>query len=599
VKPAAAENLLLSAVLLLLVVAGVASADIWRLFGIDLVRFGPEELVRHLTLALGLVGGAVAARDGRLLSFAGAVQLLPAPLQRRIAWLPGLVGCCVAAALAAAGIVYLQLEARAAPRLASGLPLTLFLALLPTGFAVMALRIAGRASDSRYLRLAIMAAGLLVAFALLRWPGGVVGSPLPALALLGVAVLLGAPIFVAVGGATLVLFWSRGDPIASIALDYYDQVTNPLLATLPMFTLTGYVLAESGAAGRLVRLFTAWTGHLRGGAAAVTALCCAFFTAFTGGSGVTILALGGLLMPLLLAAGYRDRPALGLLTGAGSLGVLLPPCLPLILYSIVAQVSLEDMFLAGILPTALLVGMTIAWGRYAAPSLPSLGAFDLRAALRATWEARWEIVLPAVPLVLILGGYMLPVPAAAVTVAFAFGVQLLVYRDQQLRARLVPMLVECGTLVGGVLLILGTAMGLTNFLVTVHVPDQLAALVGSNIEQRWLFLLALNFLLIGVGCLMDIFSAIIVVVPLIVPLAPIFGIDPLHLGVIVLANLELGYLTPPVGLNLYLSAYRFDRPVMAVARSVLPMLFALLAGVLLITYWPALTLWLPQQLGTP
>jgi tripartite ATP-independent transporter DctM subunit len=328
-------------------------------------------------------------------------------------------------------------------------------------------------------------------------------------------------------------------------------------------------------------------------------LCCAFFTAFTGGSGVTILALGGLLMPVLLAAGYRDRPALGLLTGAGSLGVLLPPCLPLILYSIVAQVSLEDMFLAGILPTALLVGMTIAWGRYAAPPMPSLGAFDLRSALQATWEARWEIVLPAVPLVLILGGYMLPVPAAAVTAVFAFGVQLIGYRDQQLRARLVPMLVECGTLVGGVLLILGTAMGLTNFLVTVHVPDQLAALVGSNIEQRWLFLLALNVVLIGVGCLMDIFSAIIVVVPLIVPLAPIFGIDPLHLGVIVLANLELGYLTPPVGLNLYLSAYRFDRSVMAVARSVLPMLITLLAGVLLITYWPALTLWLPRQLGTP
>jgi tripartite ATP-independent transporter DctM subunit len=328
-------------------------------------------------------------------------------------------------------------------------------------------------------------------------------------------------------------------------------------------------------------------------------LCCAFFTAFTGGSGVTILALGGLLMPVLLAAGYRDRPALGLLTGAGSLGVLLPPCLPLILYSIVAQVSLEDMFLAGIVPTALLVGMTIAWGRYAAPPMPSRGAFDLQSALRATWDARWEIALPAVPLVLILGGYMLPVPAAAVTVAYAFGVQLLVYRDAQLRSRLVPMLVECGTLVGGVLLILGTAMGFTNFLVTVHLPDQLAALVGSNIEQRWLFLLALNVVLIGVGCLMDIFSAIIVVVPLIVPLATIFGIDPLHLGVIVLANLELGYLTPPVGLNLYLAAYRFDRSVMAVARSVLPMLFTLLAGVLLITYWPALTLWLPRQLGTP
>ena len=592
-----AENLALAATLLLAVLVGLADLGLWKSIGIDLSAFGPEELLRHLTLVLGVIGGVVAARDGCLLTFEGVAHLLPQRFMRHAGWVPGAVAAIVAMLLAAAGASFVAAEASAGQRLSCGIPLVLFEAVLPIGFALIAVRLARRATGSSTLRVAILAVSVLVALAALYWPMALAGWRAPALTLLGLATLLGAPIFVVLGGAAVVLFWSQGDPIASLTLDHYDQVTNPLLATLPLFTLAGYVLAESGASARLVRVFTAWTGHLRGGAAAATALSCAFFTAFTGGSGVTILALGGLLMPVLMAAGYKDRPSLGLVTGAGSLGVLLPPCLPLILYSIVAQVSLEDMFLGGILPSFLLIGLTIAWGIYAAPAPPVAVRFELRTALRASWDARWELLLPVIPLVLIFGGFVLPVPAAAITAAYALAVELFIHRDPKLRSRFIPVLVECGTLVGGVLLILGAAMGFTNYLITAHVPDDIATAIGSSIEQRWLFLLLLNLLLIGVGCLMDIFSAIIVIAPLIVPLATVFDINPVHLGVIFLANLELGYLTPPVGLNLFLASYRFGRPVMEVARASLPLLFVMLFGVILITYWPGLTTWLPSVIG--
>jgi C4-dicarboxylate transporter DctM subunit len=417
----------------------------------------------------------------------------------------------------------------------------------------------------------------------------------PFLALLLVATVLGAPIFVTLGGAALILFWGGGDPIASIPLDHYDQVTNPLLATIPLFTLAGYLLAESQASARLVRFFTAWTGFVRGGPAIVATLACAFFTTFTGGSGVTILALGGLLMPVLLAARYDEKTALGLMTGAGSLGILFPPCLPLIIYAIIGGVGMNEMFLGGLLPGLLLVGLTAAWGIWKAPQSDTATArFDLREAWAATWAAKWELVLPVIPLVLIFGGYALPVPAAAATAFFAFITQTLVHRELKFGVALTRVFTECGLLVGGVLLILGTAMGFTNFLITQHVPDHAATWIGGAIQNKYVFLLVLNLFLIVVGCLMDIFSAIIVIVPLLVPMAQVFGIHPIHLGIIFLANLELGYLTPPVGLNLFLSSYRFNKPVMQVARASLPMLAVLGVGVLLITYVPALSTWLPQ-----
>jgi C4-dicarboxylate transporter DctM subunit len=302
-------------------------------------------------------------------------------------------------------------------------------------------------------------------------------------------------------------------------------------------------------------------------------------------------------MPVLAAAGYGPRPALGLMTGAGSLGVLLPPCLPLILYSIIGQVSLEQMFLGGVLPSVVLMGFAIAWGIWAAPHRTGQQRFNAAEAWRATWDAKWELALPVIPLVLIFGGYALPVQAAALTALYAFVIETFVHDDLRRNGRLLPLMVECGVLVGGVLLILGAAMGFTNWLITEHVPDDLATAFATHVHAPWLFLLLLNLFLIVVGCLMDIFSAIIVVAPLIVPLGIVFGIDPVHLGVIFLANLELGYLTPPVGLNLFLSAYRFDKPLLEVARATLPMMFVLLAAVILITYVPVISTWLPGLLA--
>jgi tripartite ATP-independent transporter DctM subunit len=282
------------------------------------------------------------------------------------------------------------------------------------------------------------------------------------------------------------------------------------------------------------------------------------------------------------------------MTGAGSLGILFPPCLPLIIYSIIGGVNMNEMFLGGLLPGLLLVGLTAAWGVACGPKLTaSERRFDLREALHATWATKWELALPVIPLVLIFGGYALPVPAAAATAFYAFLTQAFVHRELKFRIALTKVFTECGLLVGGVLLILGTAMGFTNYLITQHVPDHAATWIGGAIHNKYVFLLALNLFLIVVGCLMDIFSAIIVIVPLLVPMAAVFGIHPVHLGIIFLANLELGYLTPPVGLNLFLSSYRFNKPVMQVARASLPMLAVLGFGVLLITYVPALSTWLP------
>jgi tripartite ATP-independent transporter DctM subunit len=335
----------------------------------------------------------------------------------------------------------------------------------------------------------------------------------------------------------------------------------------------------------------------------VTALVCAFFTSFTGGSGVTILALGGLLMPVLLAARYSERHALGLLTGAGSLGLLFPPCLPLILYAIIstqakAAVSIEQMFLGGILPGLVMLGLTLWWGIRVGPKIEATaGPFDAQVARQAVWKAKWELLLPVVALVALFGGFATTVEAAAITALYAFIVETFVYRDLHLFRDVPRVVTQCGLLVGGVLLILGVALGFTNYLVDAQVPARLVEWTTGAVHSPLVFLLLLNLFLLVVGCLMDIYSAIVVVVPLIVPVGKAFGIDPVHLGIIFLANLELGYLTPPVGMNLFIASYRFKKPMTEVTRAVLPVLFVLFLGVLLITYIPPLTTLLPRLVG--
>jgi tripartite ATP-independent transporter DctM subunit len=417
------------------------------------------------------------------------------------------------------------------------------------------------------------------------------------LGLLFIATVLGAPVFATLGGAALILFWGEDVPIASLTVEHYKQVINPSLPTIPLFTLAGYFLAEGGASKRFVRVFQALFGQLRGGAAIVTALVCAFFTSFTGASGVTILALGGLLMPVLLAAKYSERSALGLLTGAGSLGLLFPPCLPMILYAIIAKSTMKEMFLGGLIPGLLLVGLTALWGIWVSPKESSeVRRFDAAEAGRAIWVAKWDLLLPVVALGALFSGKATPVEAAAVTALYAFIVETFVYRDLKVTKDLTHVMTECGLLVGGVLLILGAAMGFTNYLIDAEIPAHAVDWVTGAIKSKSVFLFVLNLFLLVVGCLMDIFSAIVVVVPLLVPLGQAFGIDPIHLGIIFMANLQLGYLTPPVGMNLFLSSYRFRKPMSEVIRSVIPMLLVLLVGVLLITYIPWLTTFLPNLL---
>jgi tripartite ATP-independent transporter DctM subunit len=333
---------------------------------------------------------------------------------------------------------------------------------------------------------------------------------------------------------------------------------------------------------------------MRGGAAIVTVVACTFFTSFTGASGVTILALGGLVMPLLASARFGDKAALGLVTAAGLPGVLLMPAVPLILYAIIARVSIEDMFLAGALPAALMLVATAAWGVWRQPACAARGErFDPRRAWAAVARAKWELALPAVPLGALASGLATPVEAAAMTALYAFFVAAVVHRELHFSRDLPRVIAECGLLVGGILLVLGVALSLTNLLVDAQIPEQMVEWVTSVIHSRWVFLLALNALLLAAGCLMDIFTAIVVLAPLVAPIGVAFGVHPLHLGVIFLANMELGYLTPPVGMNLFFASYRFGRPITEVFLAVAPLFAVLAGGVLLITYVPWLSTFLP------
>ncbi len=595
------ENALISLVLAALVALPLLEAVLRKTLHTGVSN--SAVIVQHLTLLVGMMGAAIAARQNRLLSLSRLGDLLTGRWARVAAGFSGATAVAVTVLLAAAGVEFVLAERTSGQILAYGIPVWVVQAVIPAGFGVIALRLAANSADSWRGRLAIAAAaGVWI----LLWHR----SPMSALIILGIATLSGVPAFVSLAGVALVLFKQAGEPIASIPIAHYSLVTNPILPTIPMFTLAGYVLAESGAPQRLVRVFNAVFGRLRGGAAIMTTGACAFFTSFTGGSGVTIIALGGLLMPVLIARHYKERDALGLITGAGSLGLLLPPCLPLILYSIVAKVPMESMFLGGILPAVVMLIATACWGVFvqghgkagagkedAGPAFNGGPAFDYREAWAAVGEAKWELLMPVVALAALFGGFATPVEAAALTALYALCIETLVYRDLKLTTGLPRVMAESGLLIGGVLLVQGVALGFTNYLVDAEIMAHAADWATGSIHSRWLFLLALNLFLLVIGCLMEIYAAIVIQAPLLVTIGHAFGIDPVHLGIIFLANLELGYLTPPVGLNLLLSSYRFKKSVPEVLRAVTPLTLVMAAGVLLITYVPTLTTTLPRWFG--
>jgi tripartite ATP-independent transporter DctM subunit len=565
-------------------------------FKIGLPGSGP--FVQHLTLWVGFLGAAIAAREGQLLALATPTLLPEGRIRTSASVLSSLVAIVVATLLCRASFDMLLIDRGAGSIIAAGIPVWVGELVLPVSFGLIAARLAWKASEGWFGRV-VAALGVPIGVWIAMQPGMLEGRP-PwiGLAVVVTATLLGGPLFMLLGGVALLYFLRDGVPIAAVPAETYRLAVSPTLAAIPLFTLTGYLLAESRASERLLRVFRAMFGWVPGGTAVVVAVVCAFFTAFTGGSGVTILALGALLFQALQREGYREKFSLGLLTGCGSLGLLFPPALPLILYGIVAQIAIEDLFIGGVVPGFLLLGLVAAWAvREGIQSRAPRSSFSLRELLASANEAKWELLMPVTVMIAIFGGFATLVEASALTALYAFVIECFVQRDVAVRKDMPRVLRESVILVGGVLVILGCAMGLSSYMVDAQVPARLVEWTRAHVHSPAVFLLALNLFLLVVGCLMDIFSATVVVVPLIVPIAQAFGIHPVHLGIIFVANLELGYLTPPVGLNLFLSSYRFKRPMMEVTRASLPMLGILGLGVLLITYAPWLTTGLLRLLG--
>ena len=408
--------------------------------------------------------------------------------------------------------------------------------------------------------------------------------------------LFGGALFALLGAAAIIGYATAGEPISTVLIDFNRLTKNPTILVIPLFTFAGYLLAEGKAPRRLIAFARASVGWAPGGIAIVVLFTCAFFTTFTGASGITIIALGGLLFPVLRQT-YTERFSLGLVTASGSIGLLFPPSIPLILYAIIARESIDRMLLAGIIPGLLILFVlgTYCCG-WSLIKRTETTPFDPGALLRTLGEAKWELLLPFLVLGGIVSGWITLDEAAALTAIYVFVVEVCIHRSISVRD--LPRIVkESMLLVGAILIILGIALGLTNYLITLDVPTSVLEWIQAKTENRVIMLIGLNIFLLIVGCLMDIFSAIIIVVPLLLPLAEEFGIDKAHLGIIVLTNLEIGYLTPPVGMNLFISSLKFERPVVLLYRSVLLFIGLLLIALLLVTYLPELSLWLPRVLG--
>ena len=410
-------------------------------------------------------------------------------------------------------------------------------------------------------------------------------------------IILGLPLFIGILAAAMLGLYVSQVEFTAIPIEIFRLANAPVLLAIPLFTFAGYLLAEGRTSERLVRFSRSLFGWIPGGLGVVALVSCAFFTAVTGATGITIIALGGLLFPALISEQYKENFSLGLMTASGSLGLHFPPSLPIILYGFVSGTSIESLFIAGLLPGILIVGIPCLFSVYMGKrwklERPSFSGKEFFSALKV---AAWELPIPIFIIAGIYSGFSTATEAAALTVGYVLFVKILVFRELSLARDLPRIMIQSTKMVGGIMIILGAALGFTNYLVDAFIPMKILNFMQGIVENKIGFLLILNLFLILVGCMMDIFSAILVVVPLIVPLASRFGIDPVHLGIVFLANLGIGYNTPPVGLNLFIASSRFERPIVQIYKATLPFLLLLLFSLLLITYWPALSLFLPGLL---
>lgn len=417
-----------------------------------------------------------------------------------------------------------------------------------------------------------------------------------AITLLVVFALMGAPLFAVVLAGAMLGFLASGVDLSVVALEVYRIADTPLLVSLPLFTFAGYLMTESQSAQRLMALTKALFGWMPAGLAIVGFVVCAVFTALTGASGVTIVAIGALLFPMLLKAGYRERFSLGMVTASGSLGVLIVPSVPLILYGVIAQqidvgvpFTIPQLFLAGMVPVLLMLVALSVYTMWSQRDVPR-SAFSGAAVKAAFWDARYELPLPFVILGAIYSGYFAISEAAAITAVYVLIVEVFLYREVSVR-QLPSIVRESMVMVGSIILILGAALALTGYFVDAQIPQQLFQYINERVSDPIVFLILLNVLLLVLGAFLDVFSATVIMVPLILPIAAQYGIHPLHLGVIFIANLQIGYFTPPIGMNLFIASYRFERPVLELYRACLPFMVVLLFVLLLVTYIPQLSLW--------
>jgi tripartite ATP-independent transporter DctM subunit len=566
--------------------------------------------MHHLVLVITFIGGIITSRENKHLSLSLSVPIKE-PLKTRLYAISMLIAAMMTTAFTWSALSFVLTGFD--PEMKVGVfPIQWIGMVMVVGYAIMAVRFVIRLEKKGRLRLMASSGFILGTFLGLEPianilplffenPPGFIESLLqfsysaysliafPVIIALLIAPLFGMPLFVALGGVAYMLFARTGGNLAIISNESYEMLIGHAIPAIPLFTVAGFLFARSKAGERLVRFFKAFFSWFPGGLAIMAILACAFFTSFTGASGVTILALGAILSFVLVKGKYQKKFSTGLLTASGSVGLMFPPSLPIIIYGVVAGISIKSMFVGGIVPGFILVlAMVVFSVIYSVRHKTERQPFKIREAARALGDSLWEILLPLVIILIYFGGLATLEESAAIVVFYILIIETLIHRDLKIR-ELPGIVLNCIPIIGGVLMIIALAKGLSYFVVDADIPTLLTEWVQNTITSKYVFLLLLNLGLLITGMVMDIFSAILVVAPLIIPLGGIYGIHPVHLGIIFLANMELGYMTPPVGLNLFLASYSFDEPMGKLYKSVFPFFLIQLIAVLLITYIPVLT----------